>query len=351
MVGDFGGGGMLLAFGVVCGLLEAQRSGTGQVIDAAMVDGSAALMTMFWTLHHSGLHDVSRRGVNMLDTGAHFYDVYECADGEYVSIGSIEPQFYAELLRLTGLDGRRAVRQAARPCGVARRSRRASPSCSASKTRAEWCAVMEHTDVCFAPVLRTRRGAAASAQRRPGDVRRRLRRAAAGAGAALQPHRARAVAAARPRRPAHSRGARSTGASTPSGSTTCIAGRRRQAGVMGTLVVFHAHPDDEAIATGGSMARAHAEGHRVVLVVATDGEHGEVPDDLADGETLADRRRAETERSAAALGVDRLVWLGYADSGMTGWEANLDEESFWKADVDEAAGRLPTSCARSGPTC
>jgi LmbE family N-acetylglucosaminyl deacetylase len=109
---------------------------------------------------------------------------------------------------------------------------------------------------------------------------------------------------------------------------------------MGTMVVFHAHPDDEAIATGGSMARAHAEGHRVVLVVATSGEHGEVPDDLAEGETLADRRRAETERSAAALGVDRLVWLGYADSGMTGWEANLNEESFWKADVDEAAERL-----------
>jgi LmbE family N-acetylglucosaminyl deacetylase len=111
---------------------------------------------------------------------------------------------------------------------------------------------------------------------------------------------------------------------------------------MGTMVVFHAHPDDEAIATGGSMARAHAEGHRVVLVVATNGEHGELPDDLVDGETLADRRRVETERSAAALGVDRLVWLGYADSGMTGWEANLNEESFWKADVDEAAERLAT---------
>jgi LmbE family N-acetylglucosaminyl deacetylase len=109
---------------------------------------------------------------------------------------------------------------------------------------------------------------------------------------------------------------------------------------MGTLVVFHAHPDDEAIATGGSMARAHAEGHRVVLVVATNGEHGEVPDDLAEGETLADRRRAETERSAAALGVDEVVWLGYADSGMTGWDANANEQSFWQADVDEAAERL-----------
>jgi LmbE family N-acetylglucosaminyl deacetylase len=109
---------------------------------------------------------------------------------------------------------------------------------------------------------------------------------------------------------------------------------------MGTLVVFHAHPDDEAIATGGSMARAHAEGHRVVLVVATNGEHGEVPGDLGEDETLADRRRAETERSAAALGVDDVVWLGYVDSGMTGWEANLNEGSFWKADVDQAAERL-----------
>src|SRR5262245_62819296 len=107
-----------------------------------------------------------------------------------------------------------------------------------------------------------------------------------------------------------------------------------------SIVFFHAHPDDEVILTGGSMAKASEEGHRVVLVVATNGEHGEVPDDLAEGETLADRRRSETERSAAALGVDRLVWLGYADSGMTGWEANLNEESFWKADVDEAAARL-----------
>jgi LmbE family N-acetylglucosaminyl deacetylase len=111
---------------------------------------------------------------------------------------------------------------------------------------------------------------------------------------------------------------------------------------MGTLVVFHAHPDDEAIATGGSMARAHAEGHRVVLVVATNGEHGEVPEDLAEGETLAARRRAETERSAAALGVDEVVWLGYSDSGMTGWDANSHDQSFWQADVDEAAARLAT---------
>lgn len=109
---------------------------------------------------------------------------------------------------------------------------------------------------------------------------------------------------------------------------------------MSTLVFFHAHPDDEAIATGGSMARAHAEGHRVVLVIATNGEHGEVPDDLAAGESLEDRRRVETEASAAALGVDRVVFLGYRDSGMTGWDANEHSESFWRAEVDDAAGRL-----------
>ena len=105
LVGDFGGGGMFLAFGVVCALLEAQRSGTGQVVDAAMVDGSAVLMSMFWAFKNAGIHDENAPGTNLLDTGAHFYDVFECKDGKYVSIGSIEPQFYAELLRRTGLEG------------------------------------------------------------------------------------------------------------------------------------------------------------------------------------------------------------------------------------------------------
>ena len=108
---------------------------------------------------------------------------------------------------------------------------------------------------------------------------------------------------------------------------------------MGTLVCFHAHPDDETMTTGGSMARAHAEGHRVVLVVATNGEHGEVPDDLG-GETLVERRRAETAAAAAELGVDHVAWLGYTDSGMTGWEQNADPGSFLQAPLDEAADRL-----------
>jgi LmbE family N-acetylglucosaminyl deacetylase len=109
---------------------------------------------------------------------------------------------------------------------------------------------------------------------------------------------------------------------------------------MGTLVCLHAHPDDEVISTGGTIARASREGHRVVLIVATDGDHGEVPDDLAPGETLVRRRRAETERSAQVLGIDRIEFLGYKDSGMTGWDGNDDPDSFHQADVDSAARRV-----------
>ena len=106
---------------------------------------------------------------------------------------------------------------------------------------------------------------------------------------------------------------------------------------MGTLVCFHAHPDDECIVTGGTIARAVHEGHRVVLVVATNGEFGEVPADLAAGETLVDRRHAETEASAAVLGIHRIVWLGYSDSGMTGWPQNELAETFLRAELEEAA--------------
>ena len=153
MVGDFGGGGMFLAFGVVCALLEASRSGEGQVVDTAMIDGTATLMTMFWSMSQMGLHDASQRGVNLLDTGAHFYDVYECSDGEYVSIGSIEPQFYAELMRLTGLaDDPEFAEQMNSSRWPALKERLAARF--REKSRDEWCEIMEHTDVCFAPVLR-----------------------------------------------------------------------------------------------------------------------------------------------------------------------------------------------------
>ena len=168
MVGDFGGGGMFLAFGVVCALLEASKSGQGQVVDAAMVDGTSVLMSMFWAFSQMGIHDENRRGTNLLDTGAHFYDVYECADGGYVSIGSIEPQFYAELLRLTGLEGDAEFQRQMdkeqwphlkeRIAGVFR-----------TKTRDEWCALMETTDVCFAPVLTM-----SEAARHPHNVERQM---------------------------------------------------------------------------------------------------------------------------------------------------------------------------------
>lgn len=152
MVGDFGGGGMFLAFGVVCALLEAQKSGKGQVIDAAMVDGVAVLMSMFWAFRKIGHFNEDQPGTNLLDTGAHFYDVYMCADDKYVSIGSIEPQFYAVLLEKTGL--------ANDPAFAAQMDSSRWPALKArlaevmrTKTSLEWCALMEGTDICFAPVL------------------------------------------------------------------------------------------------------------------------------------------------------------------------------------------------------
>ena len=109
---------------------------------------------------------------------------------------------------------------------------------------------------------------------------------------------------------------------------------------MATIVFVHAHPDDEASSTGGAAARASDEGHRVVVVTCTDGDFGNRPDDLADGETLVARRRAETARSVEILGVHRHVWLGYADSGMHGWAENTADNAFWSAPIDEAAERL-----------
>ncbi len=151
LVGDFGGGGMLLAFGVACALFEAQRSGHGQVVDAAMVDGSATLMAMFHSMRALGVWN-DERGTNMLDTGSHFYDVYECSDGKYVSIGSIEPQFYAELLDKTGLtDDPEFAKQNSRSNWPQQKERIAA--LFLTKSRDEWCEIMDASDVCFAPVL------------------------------------------------------------------------------------------------------------------------------------------------------------------------------------------------------
>jgi len=150
LVGDFGGGGMLLAYGVVCALLERARSGKGQVVDAAMVDGAAALMTIFHGALQSGWWK-EERGTNMLDTGSHFYDVYQTKDDKYVSIGAIEPQFYAELLEKTGLAGEDLSHQMDRSGWASSKER--LKKIFRSKTRDEWCEIMEGSDVCFAPVL------------------------------------------------------------------------------------------------------------------------------------------------------------------------------------------------------
>ena len=150
LVGDFGGGSMFLVVGLLAALLEAGRSGNGQVVDAAMVDGAAVLTTMFHAFSAVGLWS-EERGTNLLDSGAPFYDTYECADGGYVSIGSIEPQFYAELRRLAGLDDAAFDAQMDRSSWPELKARVAEVF--RTKTRDEWCALMEHTDVCFAPVL------------------------------------------------------------------------------------------------------------------------------------------------------------------------------------------------------
>ncbi len=153
LVGDFGGGGMLLAFGIVCGIVEAARSGRGQVVDAAMVDGTAALMTMVWGLQAQGFWS-DERGTNVLDTGAPFYDTYETADGKFVSVGALEPQFYDTLLELTGLNDQDRARQMDTSGWPELRAR--LTEVFKSKTRDEWCAVLGQTDACFAPVLTMR---------------------------------------------------------------------------------------------------------------------------------------------------------------------------------------------------
>jgi alpha-methylacyl-CoA racemase len=151
LVGDMGGGGMLLVTGVLAALLETANSGKGQVIDVAMVDGAAQLMWMFYSFQSFGLWDATQRESNMLDGGAHYYDTYECADGEYISIGSIEPQFYALLKKLAALsetDFGAQNDQANWP-----QMKEKLTAIFKQKTQAQWCDIMEGTDVCFAPVL------------------------------------------------------------------------------------------------------------------------------------------------------------------------------------------------------
>jgi len=150
LVGDFGGGGMLLAFGIACGLVEAQRSGKGQVVDAAMVDGASLLAAMFSGML-AGKRWNETRGDNILDTGAPWYETYETKDGKYVAIGSIEPKFYEDLLLRLGLENGNLPSQHDRKGWPALRTTFSKKF--REKTRDEWCAVFDGSDACFAPVL------------------------------------------------------------------------------------------------------------------------------------------------------------------------------------------------------
>jgi alpha-methylacyl-CoA racemase len=164
MIGDLGGGGMMLAFGIMCAVFEARTSGRGQVVDAAVLDGAALLTSIVCELRAIG-HWKDERESNLLDGGSHFYDTYECADGQWISIGALEPQFYALLLEKLAITDPEFQRQ---------RDPSAWPSLKAklaaifrSESSAHWCALMENTDVCFGPVLRT-----GEAARHPHNVAR-----------------------------------------------------------------------------------------------------------------------------------------------------------------------------------
>jgi len=150
LVGDFGGGGLMLAYGMVCALLEAKNSGRGQVVDAAMIDGAATLMASTFAANQVGFWS-DERGTNLLDSGAHFYEVYTTADGKYISLGAIEPQFYAALLEILGDDAVYFENQFDTENWPAMKERMAE--IIARKTREEWDAIFSGADVCYAPVL------------------------------------------------------------------------------------------------------------------------------------------------------------------------------------------------------
>jgi alpha-methylacyl-CoA racemase len=150
LVGDFGGGALYLAFGVMCALFETARSGLGQVVDAAMVDGVASLMTSYYGSHAAGLFS-DERGTNSTDSGAYFYDVYECLDGRYISLAPIEARFHAELLRRLEIDPATLPPQWEREAWPRVKAELAARF--RTRTRDEWCAVLEGSDACFAPVL------------------------------------------------------------------------------------------------------------------------------------------------------------------------------------------------------
>jgi len=177
LVGDFGGGGMMLAFGILAALLHARSTGTGQVIDCAMTEGSAVLMTMIYSLQAQGIWS-DRRGSNMLDGGAHYYDSYETSDGSHIALGAVEPHFYRDLLHRLGLDGDEELQAQNDPAQWPAQKARFE-ALFRSRTRAQWCDALEGSDVCFAPIL--------SLQEAPGHPHNVARRAFVDVDGAPQP--------------------------------------------------------------------------------------------------------------------------------------------------------------------
>ncbi|OYU87821.1 MAG: carnitine dehydratase, partial [Burkholderiales bacterium PBB5] len=169
LVGDYGGGALYLALGLLSALWERSRSGQGQVVDAAMVDGASSLMSIFHGLAAAGQWNTAQRGANLLDGGAPFYDTYRTADGLWVSLGALEPKFFAEFVQRTGLDSAWTRQQYDRRCWPELRA--AISALFASQPRTHWCALLEGTDACFAPVLTLAEAPAhAHAQARGGFV-------------------------------------------------------------------------------------------------------------------------------------------------------------------------------------
>ena len=204
-MGDYGGGGMFLAFGIVCGVLEARSSGKGQVLDVAMVDGTAVLMSAIWGFAQSGIWK-EEPGVNMLDTGRAYYDTYATKDGKWISLGAIEDQFFAEFLHRVGFDPADFPNRTEREAWPEQHKR--FTELFLTKTRDEWCEILEGTDVCFAPVLPMSEAKQPSAHRGERDDRRRERVEPACARAALLAHARRDPGPGGGGRRAHRRDAR-----------------------------------------------------------------------------------------------------------------------------------------------
>ncbi len=190
----------------MCAVFEAQRSGAGQVVDASMVEGSAALMHMMHSMKAQGFWK-DERGVNLLDGAAHFYDTYETADGKYISVGAIEPQFYRLLVELTGVDAKEFSPQLDPASWPALKQRLAGVI--RGKTRDEWCSIMEGTDACVAPVLSMTEAPLTSAQPCAWLVHRDRWSIAGRAGAPVQPYGRAIAAASAGRGQRHGRGAAS----------------------------------------------------------------------------------------------------------------------------------------------